>query len=93
MESVRGALFMLVGFIYERAHSLKIVDYGGLAKAMPIYAICFFIFVFSSVAVPMTSGFIGEFLILFGVFQEFPVFCGLAVLGIILGGCLYALDG
>ena len=80
-----GALFMLVGFIYERAHSLKIVDYGGLAKAMPIYAICFFIFVFSSVAVPMTSGFIGEFLILFGVFQEFPVFCGLAVLGIILG--------
>ena len=79
------ALFMLVGFIYERTHSLKIAEYGGLAKAMPVYAICFLIFVFASIAVPMTNGFVGEFLILLGVFQKFPIFSGLAVFGVILG--------
>ena len=69
-----GALFMLVGFIYERTHCLKIAEYGGLAEVVPIYTICFLIFVFSSIAVPMTNGFVGEFLILFGVFQNFPAF-------------------
>ena len=80
-----GALFMLVGFLYERTHSLKIVDYGGLAKAMPLYSICFLIFVFASIAVPMTSGFVGEFLILFGVFQKSPLCSALALSGVILG--------
>ena len=80
-----GALFMLVGFLYERTHSLKIVEYGGLAKVLPVYAICFLIFVFASIAVPMTNGFVGEFLILFGVFQKFPILSGLAVLGVVFG--------
>ncbi len=80
-----GALFMLVGFVYERTHSLKISEYGGLAKAMPVYAICFLLLVFSSIAVPMTGGFVGEFLILFGVFQKSPVFSGFAVFGVVLG--------
>ena len=80
-----GALFMLVGFLYERTHSLKIIEYGGLAKILPVYSICFLIFVFASIAVPMTNGFIGEFLILFGVFREFPVFSGFAVLGVVFG--------
>lgn len=80
-----GALFMLVGVIYERTHSRKIADYGGLAKALPIYAICFLIITFSSIAVPMTNGFIGEFLILFGLFQKSKIFAAIAVLGVILG--------
>lgn len=80
-----GALFMLVGVIYERTHSRKIAEYGGLAKVLPIYAICFLIITFSSIAVPMTNGFIGEFLILLGAFQKSKLMGGLAVLGVILG--------
>lgn len=80
-----GALFMLVGIIYERTHSRKIAEYGGLAKALPLYAICFLIVTFSSIAVPMTNGFVGEFLILFGTFQKSQVFASIAVLGVILG--------
>ena len=80
-----GALFMLVGVIYERTHSRKIADYGGLAKTLPIYAICFLIVTFSSIAVPMTNGFVGEFLILFGTWQVAPFFAVFAVTGVILG--------
>ena len=80
-----GALFMLVGVIYERTHSRKIAEYGGLAKALPIYAICFLIVTFSSIAVPMTNGFVGEFLILFGTFEKSKLFAALALLGVILG--------
>ncbi len=80
-----GALFMLVGVIYERTHSRKIADYGGLAKALPIYTICFMIITFSSIAVPMTNGFVGEFLILFGTWQTSALFAGIAVTGVILG--------
>jgi NADH-quinone oxidoreductase subunit M len=80
-----GALFMLVGVIYERTHSRKIADYGGLAKALPIYTICFMIITFSSIAVPMTNGFVGEFLILFGTWQASKLYASLAVLGVILG--------
>ncbi len=80
-----GALFMLVGVIYERTHSRKIADYGGLAKALPIFTICFMIITFSSIAVPMTNGFVGEFLILFGTWQTSKLFAGIAVLGVVLG--------
>jgi NADH-quinone oxidoreductase subunit M len=80
-----GALFLLVGMIYERTHSRQIADYGGLAKVAPIYAIAFIIVTFSSIAVPLTNGFIGEFLILLGGFTANKIFGGLAVLGVILG--------
>src|SRR5690606_33639352 len=80
-----GALFMLVGVIYERTHSRKIAEYGGLAKTLPIFAISFLIVTFSSIAVPMTNGFVGEFLILFGTFQKSKTFAVLAVTGVILG--------
>ena len=80
-----GALFLLVGIIYERTHSRKIADYGGLAKTLPIYAICFLIVTFSSIAVPMTNGFVGEFLILFGTWQASKTFAILAVSGVVLG--------
>ncbi len=80
-----GALFLLVGMIYERTHSRMIADYGGLAKVAPIYAIVFLIVTFSSIAVPLTNGFVGEFLILLGAFAADKILAGVAVLGVILG--------
>ncbi len=80
-----GALFLLVGMMYERTHSRQIADYGGLAKAAPLYSIAFIIVTFSSIAVPLTNGFVGEFLILLGAFEVKPVLAGIAVIGVILG--------
>lgn len=80
-----GALFLLVGMVYERTHSRLIADYGGLAKVAPIYAIVFLIVTFSSIAVPLTNGFVGEFLILLGSFAASKTLAGVAVLGVILG--------
>jgi NADH-quinone oxidoreductase subunit M len=80
-----GALFLLVGMIYERTHSREIARYGGLAKVLPIYAILFFIVTASSIAVPMTNGFIGEFLILMGTFAYSKGFAIAAVTGVVLG--------
>ncbi len=80
-----GGLFFLIGMIYERTHSREISDYGGLAAKMPIYTIFFFIITLASVGAPLTSGFIGEFLVLFGTFQTNPAFASVAVLGVILG--------
>ncbi len=80
-----GGLFLLVGMIYERTHTREIAKYGGLAKAMPIYAIFFLIITFSSIAVPMTNGFVGEFLVLLGTYGYNKYLAGVAVLGVILG--------
>ncbi len=80
-----GGLFLLVGMIYERTHTREIAKYGGLATAMPIFAIFFLIITFSSIAVPMTNGFVGEFLVLLGTFSYNKWIAGLSVLGVILG--------
>ncbi len=80
-----GGLFLLIGMIYERTHSREISKYGGLAKAMPLYTIAFIIVTMSSIAVPLTNGFIGEFLILLGAFTHSPVLAGFAVTGVVLG--------
>lgn len=80
-----GALFLLVGMIYERTHSREISKYGGLALAMPIYTIYFLIITLSSIAVPMTNGFIGEYLILLGTFNKSVLFGALAAIGVVLG--------
>lgn len=80
-----GALFLLVGMIYERTHSREIAKYGGLAKVLPIFTICFFIVTASSIAVPMTNGFVGEFLILLGTYEAGPNYAIFAVLGVVLG--------
>ena len=80
-----GALFIMIGMLYERTHSREIVKYGGLASALPLYTIFFFIVTLSSIAVPLTNGFIGEFLILLGTFQARPVFGAIAVTGVVLG--------
>jgi len=80
-----GALFLLVGMIYERTHSREISKYGGLAQMLPLFTICFFIITLSSIAVPMTNGFIGEFLILLGAYKSAPVWGYLGVTGVVLG--------
>lgn len=80
-----GALFLLVGMIYERTHSREISGYGGLASAAPIYTILFVIVTMSSIAVPLTNGFVGEFLILLGTYMAEPTYAYVAVLGVILG--------
>src|ERR1035437_2818497 len=64
-----GALFLIVGFIYERRHTRLITDFGGLSKQMPIFATIFMIVTFSSIGLPGTNGFVGEFLILLGAFE------------------------
>jgi NADH-quinone oxidoreductase subunit M len=80
-----GALFLLVGMIYERTHSREISQYGGLAAAMPVYAVMFLIVTLSSIAVPGTNGFIGEFLILLGAYKANPWIAYLSVTGVIWG--------
>lgn len=80
-----GALFLLIGMIYERTHSREISKYGGLASVLPIFTIFFFIITLSSIAVPLTNGFIGEFLILLGTFTAAPVYAYFAVTGVVLG--------
>ncbi len=80
-----GALFLLIGMLYERTHSREISDYGGVAAVAPMYAIAFVIVTMSSIAVPMTNGFVGEFLILMGTFQANPVYAAFGVIGVILG--------
>jgi NADH-quinone oxidoreductase subunit M len=64
-----GALFLLVGVIYERRHTRLISEYGGLTKVMPLYATVFMIVALSSIGLPPLNGFVGEFLILVGAFQ------------------------
>jgi NADH-quinone oxidoreductase subunit M len=65
-----GALFLIVGFIYERRHTRLIADFGGLSKQMPIFATIFMIVTLSSIGLPGTNGFVGEFLILLGGFES-----------------------
>ena len=79
-----GALFLLVGVIYERRHTRMLADYGGIARTMPVYATLFIIAMLSSVGLPGLNGFIGEFLILAGSFQTMPVAATLAATGVIL---------
>jgi NADH-quinone oxidoreductase subunit M len=79
-----GALFLLVGVLYERRHTRMIEDYGGLAKVMPGFAVVFMIVTLSSVGLPGLNGFVGEVLILFGSFRVYPWLTGAAVAGVIL---------
>ncbi len=65
-----GALFLCVGFLYERRHTRLIKDFGGIARVLPVFTVVFLIVVLSSIGLPGTNGFVGEFLILAGVFKE-----------------------
>jgi NADH-quinone oxidoreductase subunit M len=80
-----GSLFLIVGMLYERRHTRMIADFGGLSKVMPIYAVFFMIVSLSSIGLPGTNGFVGEFLILLGVFRSNVVYGVLAATGVVLG--------
>ena len=80
-----GALFLLVGIVYERRHNRMIAEYGGLAKVMPVYAIIFMIITMSSIGLPTLNGFIGEFTILIGAFHHSWVWALFGATGIVLG--------
>jgi NADH-quinone oxidoreductase subunit M len=79
------ALFLLVGVLYDRKHTRLIADYGGLASKVPLFAFLFLVFTLSSIALPLTNGFVGEFLILLGSFDTLPVHVCIAIGGVILG--------
>ncbi len=80
-----GALFLLVGIVYERRHTRLIKEYGGIARIVPIYSTIFLIVTLSSIGFPTTNGFIGEFLILLGAFKVNKLAAVLAATGVILG--------
>ncbi|MBP5855530.1 NADH-quinone oxidoreductase subunit M [Marivibrio halodurans] len=82
---VSGALFLCVGVVYDRLHTRDIDRYGGLATNMPRYAVVFMLFTMASVGLPGTSGFVGEFLILVGAFQESSWLAAFLATGMILG--------
>jgi NADH-quinone oxidoreductase subunit M len=84
---VSAALFLAVGVIYNRLHTKLIADFGGVAITMPNFAFLTMIFVLGSVGLPGTSGFVGEFLSIIGVFQVNKIIAILAAIGVILGAC------
>jgi NADH-quinone oxidoreductase subunit M len=81
---ITGALFLLVGVIYERTHDRTIAKMGGLAERTPVYAAAFGFFVFASVGLPGLSGFVGEFLVLVGAFAANPYVAAVATFCMIL---------
>ncbi|HYB09808.1 MAG TPA: NADH-quinone oxidoreductase subunit M, partial [Alphaproteobacteria bacterium] len=82
---VSAALFLCVGVVYDRMHSRLIATYGGLVHRMPVYAFAFMIFMLAAVGVPGTSGFVGEFVTLLGVFKVNTWVATLGATGMILG--------
>jgi len=82
---VSGALFMLVGVIYDRRHTKMMDEFGGLASVMPKYAVIFGVMLMASVGLPLTIGFVGEFLVLIGFYQVSPIMTILAGTSIIIG--------
>ena len=87
---ISGALFLCVGVVYDRIHSREIADYGGLVNRMPAYALIFMLFTMANVGLPGTSGFVGEFLTLVGIFQVNTWVAVVATFGVILSAS-YAL--
>jgi len=80
-----GALFLIVGIVYERRHTREISEYGGLSKVMPVYAAIFLVMTMSSIGLPMLNGFIGELFILAGVFTANKMWAAFAASGVVLG--------
>jgi NADH-quinone oxidoreductase subunit M len=80
-----GALFLLVGVVYERRHTREISEYGGLSKVMPVYAAIFLVMTMSSIGLPTLNGFVGEILILQGVFVASKLWAAFAASGVVLG--------
>jgi NADH-quinone oxidoreductase subunit M len=83
---VSGGMFLLIGVLYDRYHSRLLHYYGGLVHVMPVYAIFFLIFTMANIALPGTSSFVGEFLLLIGVYKTSVITCIISALGVILCG-------
>jgi NADH-quinone oxidoreductase subunit M len=82
-----GALFMLAGILYERRHTYEINEFGGLATPMPVYATFFLFITLASLGLPLLNGFIGEFLVLSGAFQDRAIYGVLGATGVIWSAC------
>ena len=89
-----GALFFLIGMLYERRHTREISDYGGIAKVVPVFSILLTLVALASIGLPGLNGFVGEFLVLVGSFKAFPIATGLATTGVIFAAAylLWALQ-
>jgi NADH-quinone oxidoreductase subunit M len=89
-----GALFLLIGMLYERRHTRLIADYGGIARVVPIFSLVLTVVALSSIGLPGLNGFVGEFLVLLGSFAAFPWATGLATTGVIFAAAylLWALQ-
>jgi NADH-quinone oxidoreductase subunit M len=89
-----GALFLLVGMIYERTHTRLIDDYGGIAKVVPLFATILTIVALSSIGLPGTNGFVAEFLVMIGAFRTYPMLTVISAIGVILAAAylLWALQ-
>ncbi len=79
-----GALFILVGMLYDRRHTRLIKEFGGIASQLPVYSTFFMIVALSSLGLPMLNGFVGEFLIILGTFRARAVIAAVAALGVVL---------
>jgi len=79
-----GALFILIGYIYDRRHTREISEYGGLWKIVPVFSALLLVVVLSSIGLPGTNGFVGEFLILLGAFRAHPWAGAIATVGVVL---------
>ena len=84
---VSAALFLCVGVVYDRMHTRQISDYGGVSNVMPNYAIVFMVFILASVGLPGTSGFVGEILVLIGIFKTNYLVAFFAATGVVLSAC------
>jgi NADH-quinone oxidoreductase subunit M len=87
---ISGALFLCIGFLYDRHHTREVGYYGGLVYIMPVYASIFFFFSMSNISLPGTASFVGEFIVLVGAYQANTTTAFFATTGVILG-CAYSL--
>jgi NADH-quinone oxidoreductase subunit M len=89
-----GALFLLIGMLYERRHTRLIADYGGIARVVPLFSLVLTVVALSSIGLPGLNGFVGEFLVLLGSFAAYPWATGVATTGVIFAAAylLWALQ-
>ena len=89
-----GALFLLIGMLYERRHSRLLADYGGIARVVPVFSLILTVVAFSLIGLPGLNGFVGEFLVLLGSFGAYPWATGIATTGVIFAAAylLWALQ-
>ena len=89
-----GALFLLIGMLYERRHTRLIADYGGIARVVPVFSLILTVVSLSSIGLPGLNGFVGEFLVLLGSFSTYPWATGIATTGVIFAAAylLWALQ-